>query len=83
MTLPSNVTRDTTTLRSVVPDFHSHYGIATIAFVAARRLIAEADLSEVSGARFDYVLATRVRGLLGGGSLKTQDTEPPAVGAVG
>lgn len=53
-------TRDSTTLRSVMADYRRRFGIGEIALVADRGLITEANLSEVTGAGFDHVLATRL-----------------------
>lgn len=53
-------TRDSTTLSGVMADYQRRFSIGKIALVADRGLITEANLSEVTGAGFDHVLATRL-----------------------
>ncbi len=56
---PGN-TADVTTLREVMADYQSRFGVGKIALVCDRGLISEENLEDVERAGFDHVLATRL-----------------------
>lgn len=53
-------TRDSTTLPTVMADLQERFGVGRIALVADRGLISESNLTEISTAGFDHVIATRL-----------------------